>query len=299
MVEDITLDDCQVIGLSTCHRHEFYFTSSDLKEKYESIITIVQKLLNSSQIFHQAYFQLDCFYHLTKVMAGLNSPILGETHILNQVKKAYENSLKSHKRAAVLHYLFQKSLKLAKFFRSQRQDLFGNESLEKKVIELLQQKVNINDPILLVGNSSVNRTLLSRLINLGFSRIFLASRAEIKQENIGIEGYLTYDSLKKIEQFKAVIFATFSRELLISPVHKSDNLKLMIDLSIPKVTDQRFVSKEIDYYDLNMLTLQIQSKQKHLHVSKEEENLKILKQVERQVSLYYLRQLKKRQLLRR
>jgi glutamyl-tRNA reductase len=299
LVEDITSDDPQVIGLSTCHRHEFYFSSADLEDKYRSILKSILTLLNRSSIDYQSYFQIDCFYHLTIVMAGLNSPILGETHILNQVKKAYENSLKQHKRPAVLHYLFQKSLKLAKFFRSQRQDLFGNESLEKKVIEYVLQHAKIDDPILLVGNSSVNRALLSRLINLHYKKIFLASRGDIKNENQSVASYLNFDALKNITQFKVVIFATFSQDLLVNEIKHSENLKLMIDLSIPKVTERKLICQSIAYYDLNLLTLEIQSKQQHLQLTKEEENVKILKQVERQISLYYLRQLKKRQLLKR
>ena len=296
-IQKITANQNDKIGLSTCYRHEIYFFHQDLDLEVKSLI---QQIKNEvcAPFNYQIYLADKCFEHLSKLMAGLNSPILGETHVLNQVKKAYTESIKVKSLASELHFLFQKSLKLAKSLRFSQSAILGRESLEKKVCEKILKVVSPNEPILLVGNSDINRTIFNLLITLGYNQIFLASKSDVLFSHKKLKGCLSYDALNNWDQFSAVILATYSKERLISQLKEPRKTKILIDLSIPKVTEN-FITSQIEYYDLDQITQMIQETQVYLKDWKVIQERKIISQVERQMALFYLRQLKKRQLATR
>lgn len=291
-IESLSADP-SIIGFSTCYRHEIYFSALDLEQKKNEILSSC--ILNGhAYLPSYLYFSHeDCFLHLTEVLAGLDSPILGETHIVSQVKKSYERHTLSCKKESPLHYLFQKAFKLAKAFRFQSASWWGTQSLEKQVVEKIADYAARHDPILLVGSSSINQSLKSKLINAGFQRLFIASRTQKGAFHLG------YDALKNIHQFKAVVFATVSPDVLIDQPIASGELQIIIDLSMPKVTDAACLPPHLPYFDLEKITHEINIQQQHLQAITFEEKKKLKTQVERQVSLYYLRQLKKRQLTSR
>ncbi len=297
VIQKITFKQPNLIGLSTCFRHEIYFSHDQLDLHVKILLLKIEEELHSS-FQYQLYLGDKCFEHLSKLMAGLDSPILGETHVLNQVKKAYIEEIGNKAISSELHFLFQKSLKLAKSLRYSQSAILGKESLEKKVCEKVLLKAGINDPILLVGNSDINRIIFNMLITLGFNSIFFASKSDIQFYHKKLKGCLSYEILKKWDQFTAVIIATYSKELLIVPKIEVIQTKLVIDLSMPKVTKD-FSTDSIDYYDLDKITALIQENQAYLKDWKALQEKKIQTQVERQIALFYLRQLKKKQLANR
>ena len=79
------------ILLSTCNRTEIYFCSDDLAATHTYLLSILRNEVDEE--FDQklySYFGRDCFHHLARVTAGLDSAIVAETEIQGQVKKAYE-----------------------------------------------------------------------------------------------------------------------------------------------------------------------------------------------------------------
>jgi len=71
---------------------------------------------------------------------------------------------------------------------------------------------------------------------------------------------------------------------------------LLIDLSIPRLVDPKAHFEGVEFFDLEMMNTIIQSKQIHLEDWKIDQERKLFAQVERQMILFYLKQLKKRQL---
>lgn len=105
--------------LSTCNRTEVYFSSANLAETHSYLLSILRNDVNED--FDQklySYFGQDCLLHLCRVTAGLDSAIIAETEIQGQVKSAYELAQEFHVLPFELHYLFQKSLGIAKKVRT-------------------------------------------------------------------------------------------------------------------------------------------------------------------------------------
>lgn len=297
LIQQLILEKNNIIGFSTCHRHELYFKAECLEEFAVNLSRNIQITLASPMLKIASFFKRDCFRHLAELMSGLNSPILGESHILNQVKSAYEEVKSNKKLPSEIHFLFQKSLKIAKNFRFSQSSIIGRETLEKKVCEQLVKTTSVHEPILLVGNSQINRNILNQLIQMGYMKIFLASKSSIDCINKKPVNSLSYESLKNWGQFAGIVFATNTKELLIEKNNPDIQTKIVIDLSIPKVTDPVFFEKDCVYFDLEKIHQLIQVNQKHLGNWKEKNEEIIASQVEKQMTLYYLRKLKKEQIL--
>src|SRR5690606_30735119 len=119
-----------MVLLSTCNRTEIYFSGEDLADIHSDLLSFFRLYL-SEPFEHRlyAYFGIDCFSHLSRVASGLDSAILAETEILAQVRLAYSRAAQIFSLPSCIHYMFQKSLRVAKHTRS-------SFSLEKGIATL-------------------------------------------------------------------------------------------------------------------------------------------------------------------
>jgi len=152
-----------LVLLSTCNRTEIYFHSEDLAETHTYILSILRHEIKEE--FDQklySYFGFDCFLHLARVTAGLDSAILAETEIQGQVKDAYESSQISQNLPKELHFLFQKALKTGKKIRFKSSLERGMPSLEHALFKLgkTQFAKPQNEKILFIGASEINCKVL-------------------------------------------------------------------------------------------------------------------------------------------
>jgi len=94
--------------LSTCNRFEIYFFSENLTETHSELLQKFRAEFESDCGFKlYSYFGQDCFSHLCRVTAGLDSAVLVETEIQGQVKRAYLKAQETPL-AKELHFIFQK-----------------------------------------------------------------------------------------------------------------------------------------------------------------------------------------------
>src|SRR5690242_19773350 len=128
---DRALDDlvaryaCEAVILSTCNRVEFYLArpSASLALDAELIGEFLAEFhqLSAAPLLPHLYEHqgAKAVRHLFRVIASLDSLIVGEGQIAGQVKRAYE---RAHERGTVgplLHLLFQYAQQAAKRTRSE------------------------------------------------------------------------------------------------------------------------------------------------------------------------------------
>lgn len=240
-----------LILLSTCNRTEVYFTSNDLANTHSYIINILRDDLETiEENFDQklySYFGHDCFKHLSRVTAGLDSAIVAETEIQGQVKAAYENSSLRSELPCEIHYLFQKSLKIGKQIRTELPLGRGVPNLEHAILTAGFSTFERPEgaKILFVGASDINRKILSFLKNRNLHDITICNRTKETAELIASKFQvclLDWSKLSTWPHFDMIIFGTKSPEPIIS---KSDlktpiiSHKLIIDLSVPRNVDPK------------------------------------------------------------
>ena len=150
--------------LSTCHRTEIYFSAENLAEAHSELLNVLREEI-SIPFEHKiySYFGLDCFTHLAHVTSGLDSVIIAESEIQRQVKVAYEGAQLHYRLPSCLHFLFQKCLKVGKEVRSKTILSQGQVTIAKILFNISSHLLkNLSElPVLFIGNSEINRKMIS------------------------------------------------------------------------------------------------------------------------------------------
>jgi glutamyl-tRNA reductase len=235
--------DHYFVLLSTCNRTEVYFSSEDLASTHSYIFSLLRSEVEE-EFDHKlySYFGVDCFYHLTRVTAGLDSAILGETEIQGQVKAAYEGAVEYLALPKELHFLFQKSLGIAKKIRSDFALGRGMPNLEDAIYQtgqhLFHQPEQAN--LLFVGASEINQKILSSFKMKGFQNMTICNRSETQSaqlvELLGIR-QLPWERLNEWKSFDWIVLGTKSPDYLVKKepaLNYIEEQKLVIDLSVPR-----------------------------------------------------------------
>ena len=218
--------------LSTCNRTELYFSAEDLREAHRDLVSFFQ-LFASPSIY--SHFGIDCFAHLCRVTAGLDSAILAETEIQHQVKLAYTEAAKILALPGCLHYVFQKALRVGKQVRS-RFIHPSSTALNEMLCSIAEDHFgSLSDvKILLVGYSEINRKLAAFLQRKGVSSFTLATR---HPEKVKMEGALlrSREVLGQWRAFDWIVCATQAEGFLIEG--EGGRRQLLFDLSVPRTID--------------------------------------------------------------
>lgn len=230
----------QGVLLSTCNRTEFYFSAEDLGFLHSRILNVLRsKMLLPFEHQLYTYFGRDCFRHLAGVAAGFDSAIVAENEIQRQVKVAYDAACLHFDLPQALHFLFQKSLKIAKSVRTLAPLLSPKVGLEQLVYGLWRdffRGIN-NQPILMVGNSQVNRHILSYFRRKKVEGITLCTRSVAAAEECAV-AVTDWNILKSWSDFRMIICASNAPEPILS-IEETRKLEiaektLILDLAMPR-----------------------------------------------------------------
>ena len=233
---------CPTVLLSTCNRTEIYFSGEDLGQIHSDLLALLrsQVPLEFEHCLY-SYFGTDCFAHLCRVTAGMDSAIYRETEIQHQVKLAYGTSKFL---SQPLHFIFQKALKVGKNVRSEVH-VNHTPSLYNTLWQLAVWKKR---RVLIVGYSDINRGLISYLQHKGVLDLTLStrdpSRVFVSQVRV-----LGRDAIKKWQRYDVIVSGSKSEEYLItgsgSPHH------VIFDLSVPRGVDPDVGARVYNIEELN------------------------------------------------
>lgn len=223
--------------LSTCNRTEIYFSAEDLAEAHTDLLAFFRSQVEEP-FEHKlySYFGIDCFSHLCRVSAGLDSAILAESEIQHQVKLAYNLSAKILVFPGCFHYIFQKALRIGKLTRAQLPLETGSATLNGTLWQLAEHYFDDLSKVrlLLVGYSEINRRLASFLQGKGLKFLTLATR---NPDAVRMEGVIvqTREILDAWREFDWIVCASSSQRCLIEG--EGSGAQLIFDLSVPRNVD--------------------------------------------------------------
>ena len=232
--------------LSTCNRVEWYFRSPDQAVTHSYFLNVLREEgLEDLEPYLHCYFGQECFEHLARVTAGLDSAIVGETEIQGQVKTAYELATQCYQQLPKeLHFAFQKSLKIGKDLRSSFLPQDGAPALEQAIYKLGHQHFDFHKAkVLFVGASEINKKVLGFLKGKHLSSITLCNRSldsgRETAEKYGID-LLPWEEKEQWVNFDCIIVGTRSPDYVIcrkSTPKVLEAKRLLIDLSVPRNVD--------------------------------------------------------------
>lgn len=288
-------DDHTLLLLSTCNRTEIYFSSDDLATAHSYLIHFLKHLV--PEPFDQrlySYFNENCFLHLCRVVAGLDSAIAAETEIQGQVKGAYEKARQTKRLPKELHYLFQKALKIGKLIRTQFTMGRGMPDIEHALLDLAHRTFAQPElcNILIVGASSINLKIIHHFKSKQFQHITLCNRTTETAERIalqtGIE-HLPWKAFDRWQEYDWVIFGTKSKEHLLKASTQlvMERKKLLIDLSVPRNIDPQIAHHPgIELFDIDQIHHMLQERRERLGVLLSHAEQKIALETAKQILLF-------------
>ena len=239
--------------LSTCNRTEIYFEFENHIGKENKFIHSVVKELADFRKFKDSLsphlMMVSGSYkvskHLFRLVSGLESMIIGEFQIVEQLKDAYDFSYKHKMLGPILKRMFQKSLETGKFIRTNTKIGKGAVSVSYAAVEKIHNDLNISNPkFLCVGLGETSQLSIRHLHQKGYPNLKITNRTNKKASEFASElGYSSVDFSSFKEELKKVdvaIFSTSSKNPLLSKnevekiMSERDNELLMIDLSVPR-----------------------------------------------------------------
>ena len=239
--------------LSTCNRTEIYFEFENHIGKENKFIHSIVKELADFRKFKDSLsphlMMVSGSYkvskHLFRLVSGLESMIIGEFQIVEQLKDAYDFSYKHKMLGPILKRMFQKSLETGKFIRTNTKIGKGAVSVSYAAVEKIHKDLNISNPkFLCVGLGETSQLSIRHLHQKGYPNLKITNRTNKKASEFASElGYssLGFNSFKEeLKKVDVAIFSTSSKNPLVSKneveklMSERDNELLMIDLSVPR-----------------------------------------------------------------
>lgn len=287
------LEEASFVLLSTCNRSELYFSSPHPAQTHAEILDLLKTEVQEH--FEQklyTFFGFDCFLHLSKVTSGLDSAIIAETEIQGQVRLAYDSAAKLRLLSKDLHYLFQKSLKIAKEVRSLYPISTQIPDLEKAIYWYANDYFSGTLPTpLFVGASDINLKIARYFQQKGITSMTFCNRTDTTSQALASDmqaNFLPWSSLfTSWQNYELIICATKSpRHLLSDHSSVSDKKRLLLDLAVPRNINPALKSDSIQLLNIDDLYLLLEKRKALLaqKVIQAEESLHIA--VKRQLALF-------------
>jgi glutamyl-tRNA reductase len=241
-------DASELLVLSTCNRTEVYYSSDH--DCHEEIIKLIGIQKNLSPIFKfKEYFSLinnhqEAIQHLYSVSMGLESQVVGDIQIINQVKNAYQWSADLGLAGPFLHRLMHTIFFTNKKVVQETPFRDGAASVSYATVELVESLVSelAYPNILVIGMGEMGADVSRNLLAAGFKNITIANRTFSKAEDLAKNEEVKIvhfeDLWKAIQEADVVICSISKDEPIITKAQVGKlsilSYKYFIDISVPR-----------------------------------------------------------------
>jgi glutamyl-tRNA reductase len=240
------IQECLVV--STCNRTEVYYTS----ERDFTIDLIKMLLVQKGIIETETYFvhfqqfniQEEAVRHLFRVATGLDSKVVGDLQIPNQIKQSYQISADLNMAGPFLHRLMHTIFFSNKRVAQETSFRDGAASTSYAAVALTEGLTqNINNPkVLILGLGEIGIDVCKNMADKEFAEITVMNRTRAKAEKIALGRNFRVadfsDLEREVKRSDVIISSVMIDKPLITKnlIDKIGILtyKYFIDLSVPR-----------------------------------------------------------------
>ena len=254
---------CNVEGLmilSTCNRTEIYFEYENHIGQENKLMHAVLKALVDFKSFNESlspYLEKktnkDVVEHIFRVTAGLESMIIGEYQIVEQLKDAFTFAENKKMLGPIINRMVQKAFETGKSIRTHTNIDKGAMSVSYAAVEKIAQKFDVlKIKTLCVGAGETGALSVQYLDKKGCKNIAITNRTFSKAEKLANQFNINAIHFKEfktsLKLVDVAIFSTSSKDSLLTAkeveeiVLNREKEILFIDLCVP-----RNLPKEIGY----------------------------------------------------
>ncbi|MEM6642213.1 MAG: glutamyl-tRNA reductase [Bacteroidota bacterium] len=236
----------EALVVSTCNRTEIYYHSG-VNHNAEILRVLASfKAINISEVEKKFVLYQDrkAVEHLFRVALGLESKVLGDIQVSNQIKKAYQQSADLNLAGPFLHRLLHTIFFANKRVVQETQLQDGTASVASVASDLTGRfSEKFSAPkVALLGTGEIGQNVLENLEGRGL-QITLVNRTKSRAERLAKNTDIIVKDFDHIPEVVAendiIISAASSDDFLIDDSHlKNDGLhKMLIDLAVPRSID--------------------------------------------------------------
>ncbi len=250
------LDDYSEIAecviLSTCNRTEVYAVMDEdetveAKEELKAFLLDMAKSDDVADEYFYAHYGADCIRHLFRVASSLDSLVIGEGQILNQVKKAYSVAKAEKATRTVLNMLFHRAIKTGKKVRTETRIAYSAVSVSYAAVELAKKTIGdlSHSNVLLLGAGQMGELTARHLVANGVKTVFVSNRKYLRAaelaENFGGIAVPFEDFLQSAASADVIITSTGAPHYLVERwdierlmAKRAHRPLIFIDIAVPR-----------------------------------------------------------------
>lgn len=230
--------------VSTCNRTEVIVDGAGA----EGIVR--RQLLRNLGDEHVYVFRgLQAVIHLFRVASGLDSLVLGETEILGQVKRSYEEAKAAGATGKLLDALLPQAMRVGKRVRNETEVGLGTLSVARVGLELARRVYGSFDKVraLVVGAGDTGLLTARHLLGEGVAGLAFANRtferAEEAAGELGGQAWQLEELPQAIREADLVVTCVNGGPVLTTEhfdarhLSRRDRPLLLVDLSVPRAVD--------------------------------------------------------------
>ncbi|MFD2512495.1 glutamyl-tRNA reductase [Pontibacter locisalis] len=242
----------EAMVLSTCNRTEVYYSSEkDLTQELVKLIALEKGFIATQKI--TPYFQVitdneAAVTHLFRVAVGLESQVVGDMQIMNQVKSAYQWAIEADFVGPFMHRLLHSVFNANKQVVNSTSFRDGAASVSYATVEMVEElSSNILNPrVLLIGVGDIGRDVCLNFQKSHIKELTIINRTHHKAlelaERVGAKAAYWENIRQEMEQADVVISSVpgdcfFINQEEVKQLHNLERQRIFLDLSMPRSID--------------------------------------------------------------
>ena len=238
----------EAVVLSTCNRTEIYAVLKDEEDKeklYHFFLTLSGNSKAEKEYFF-FYTGTECIRHLFQVVSGLDSMVLGESQILNQIKTAYTGALAVHATRTILNTLFHRAITTGKRVRTETRISTSAVSVSYAAVKMAEKILGSLEgkKALVFGAGDAAELLVKHLQGRGLREVIVTNRHPKRAEELArkFDGTTLpfHEAVASAEDVDVFITATGATQYIVKAwdvrnlMMKRNNKPLVvIDIAVP------------------------------------------------------------------
>lgn len=261
----------EAIIISTCNRTEIYY---DSKECDESNIERIFEALGWDCSLRKYIFHIEdiaAARHLMEVACGFHSRIMGEDHILGQIKEAYSEALKVKSVNGELQKLSELAITCGKEFKFKSK--LYNIPISAPSIAVSESRRRNSKSFMVIGFGDMGKLVVKYIMSGEFERLYIVVRnkdsVNIKHERVTVVDF--NDRKNYYADIDCVISCTSAPNTVVNKDDLPHKKMLVFDLAVPRDVEEEVKNlKDVDVYSIDGLSsIDIENKEKRKQLMNE------------------------------
>ncbi len=265
--------------ISTCNRTELYGIPKDAGTSYlelENFLVEKKSISNLSDEHFQKFFSCSALNHLFKVIAGIDSLLIGDNQILGQVKESFQLAQDKQFAGFLVNRVFDSAIRVGKRAKTETTISDGAITVSYAAVQLIE-KIFSNlskKSALVIGMGETGKIAAQHLHDKHIGKLSITNRTIGKAEQIASEidaQILPFERFKEhLADFDIIISATSSPNLILTKEEIKTTMKkrgnaatVLMDIALPRDIDPE--ARNIDnvfYNDIDSLNIIVEHNMK-------------------------------------